>query len=63
MEFLSAFEAMSAGGQMFYAGLAIGAAAAGAYGMMSRQQQRKLRTMAMRSGKMLTNKASELFGK
>ncbi|MBQ2957786.1 MAG: hypothetical protein IJE08_15165 [Clostridia bacterium] len=44
-------------------GLAIGAAAAGAYGMMSRQQQRKLRTMAMRSGKMLTNKASELFGK
>ena len=26
MEFLTAFEAMSAGGQMFYAGLAIGAA-------------------------------------
>lgn len=44
-------------------GLAIGAAAAGAYGMMSRQQQRRLRSFAMRSGKKLSDKAGELFGK
>ena len=44
-------------------GLALSAAAVGAYSMMNRQQQRKVRSFAMRSGKMLTNKANELFGK
>jgi len=44
-------------------GLALGAAAYTAFNMMSRQNQRKVRTFAMRSGKMLTNKAHELFGK
>ena len=44
-------------------GLALGAAAMTAFNMMSRQNQRKVRSFAMRSGKMLSNKASELFGK
>ena len=45
------------------AGLALGAAAVTAFNMMSRQNQRKVRSLAMKSGKKLTNKASELFGK
>ena len=45
------------------AGMAMGAAAVGAYSMMNRQTQNKVRSFAMRSGKMLTNKAGELLGK
>ncbi len=44
-------------------GLALGAAAVTAFNMMSRQNQRKVRSFAMRSGRMLSNKANELFGK
>lgn len=44
-------------------GLALGAAAYTAFNMMSRQNQRKVRAFAMRSGRKLTNKASEIFGK
>ena len=44
-------------------GLALGAAAVGAFGMMSRQNQRKVRSIAMRSGKKLADKAGELLGK
>lgn len=44
-------------------GLALGAAAVTAFSMMSRQNQRKVRSFAMRSGKMLSNKAHEMFGK
>ena len=40
-----------------------GAAAVTAFNMMSRQNQRKVRSFAMRSGKMLSNKAHEMFGK
>lgn len=54
-------KASSIGG--IVAGMALGAAAVSAFGMMSRQNQRKLRSFAMRSGKKLTNKAGELFGK
>ncbi len=49
------------GGMM--TGLALGAAAVTAFSMMSRQNQRKVRAFAMRSGRMLTDKANELFGK
>jgi hypothetical protein len=45
------------------AGLALGAAAVTAFNMMSRQNQRKVRSFAMRSGRMLSSKANELFGK
>ncbi len=45
------------------AGMALGAAAVTAFNMMSRQNQRKVRSLAMRSGKAITNKANELFGK
>jgi len=44
-------------------GLALGAAAVTAFNMMSRQNQRKVRSFAMRSGKMLSSKAHEMFGK
>ena len=51
----------SIGGLM--AGMALSAAAMTAFSMMSRQNQRKVRSFAMRSGKMLSNKAHEMFGK
>ena len=44
-------------------GLALSAVAMTAFSMMSRQNQRKVRSFAMRSGRKLTDKASELFGK
>ena len=44
-------------------GMALGAAAVTAYGMMDGRSRRKLRSFAMRSGKMLSSKAGELFGK
>ncbi len=44
-------------------GLALGAAAVTAFNMMSRPNQRKVRSFAMRSGRVLSNKANELFGK
>lgn len=44
-------------------GLALSAAAYTAFNMMSRQNQRKVRAFAMRSGRKLTDKAGEMFGK
>jgi len=44
-------------------GLALGAAALTAFNMMSRQNQRKVRSFAMRSGRMISQKANELMGK
>ena len=54
-------KASAIGGVM--TGLALGAAAVTAYGMMNSRSQRKVRSLAMRSGKMLSSKANELFGK
>ena len=44
-------------------GLALGTAVVTAFNMMSRQNQRKVRSIAMRSGKLISNKAHELFSK
>ena len=44
-------------------GMVIGAAALGTYSMMSRSDQRKLRSVAMRTGRNLTEKVSEFMGK
>lgn len=51
----------SIGGLM--AGMALSAAAMTAFSMMSRQNKRKVRSLAMKSGRKLTDKAGELFGK
>ncbi len=44
-------------------GMAIGAAALGAYGMMSRSDRNKMRSIVMRTGQRMTDKANEFMGK
>ncbi len=54
-------KSMSFGGMM--AGMALGAATVAAFNMMSRQNKRKLHRFAVVSGRKLSDKANDLFGK
>ena len=45
------------------AGMALGAGAVRAYGMMSRSTRRRLRGLAMRTGRALWEKTEELLGR
>jgi ribosomal protein S1 len=44
-------------------GVTLGVAAVTAFNMMSRANQRKVRSFATRSGRVLSSKVNELFGK